>query len=73
MAFLVIAMPRGLRYENRPVSSAAQAACVFAADFAKECRLQGDMSNHYRWEMVLKDLRQHEILLRLSNTAQFPP
>lgn len=46
------------RWSNRDVTSAAEAACVFASDFAQACKALGDMSNYYRWRMVLQDLRR---------------
>lgn len=46
------------RWSNRDVTSAAEAACVFASDFALVCKARGDMPNYYRWRMVLQDLRR---------------
>lgn len=51
-------------YANRSPSSAHEAALIFCADFALECKRRGDMSNFYRWRMVLKEHRPPPLLGR---------
>lgn len=47
----------GCRYSSRPLLSARDVALLICADFAAECRRQGDFANHYRWRMVLHENR----------------
>lgn len=46
------------RWSNRSISSAHEQALVFCADFAAACKARGDMSNFYRWKMVLNENRR---------------
>lgn len=41
------------RYAFRSPSSAHEAALMICADFAAECKRQGDMANCYRWRNVI--------------------
>lgn len=50
------------RYNRRTPSSAAEAACIFAADFAAVCKANREMRNYYRWRMVLADLRRAALI-----------
>lgn len=49
----------GRRWSKRPITSRHEQALVFCADFAAECRRLGDMSNHYRWRMVMHENRRY--------------
>lgn len=46
-------------------------ACIFAADFVATCKASGDMSNVYRWNSVLSDLRAHAFSVRNFHSKHF--
>lgn len=46
------------RYAFRSPSTAHEAALMICADFAAECKRQGDMANCYRWRNVIAVERQ---------------
>lgn len=47
-------------------SSPEDVACIFAADFVALCKAEGDMTNYYRWNNVLADLRKHAWYAKMS-------
>lgn len=56
----------GVRYANRSPASAVEAALVLCADFAAECKRQGDMSNFYRWKNVINEVSRLSRLYPLN-------
>lgn len=66
-----------IHHRHRDPRTPVDQACVFAADFASECKRVGDMLNYYRWKMVLGDLvkiqRAQAQLSLFSDNGTVPP
>lgn len=45
------------RWNNRTPQSPIESAAIIAADFAAECKRQGDLKNYYRWRMIVQEYR----------------
>lgn len=68
-------------WRNRSISSAHEQALVLCSDFASLCKREGDMSNYYRWRMVMHENRRGAVhtyriwkkaLLESNEKAQLP-